>query len=536
MSDVDTDGDDIIWEYESEELHTPVSSEDEGNKHQWPEFNDQYSFGEGRFELGTRFVGCKDEECGWIAHLSYNRQLQCFQIKTYRNEHTCARDLGSNAADQHWISKKVEKRMSTHPHMTTHEAVDFLREDFDLTTYPKMVYRAVKEARERMMGNEKQQYGKLRDYLLEIHRSNPGSSALLDLIPQPQAPPMFDKLYVCFEAFARSENKESWKWFLTLLQEDIGDGLLPALKEVMPSAHVRNCVMHMWKNFINRFKDLYIREIVWDCARCTIISEFKTTMERLKEVNMDAWAYLMKFDPATWVRAYFSHGPKVDNLTNNMCESFNAKVVKYRCKPILTMCKELRCYVMQRMVQHKKLLGTHEGKLAPVQEKRLQRLIKPSNKWTAEWIGDNERKRFELTYKGSKVDVDLIKHSCSCNKWQLTGIPCIHSIAAIKKRHDNPDDYVHPWLCMESIRKTYEHFIQPVTSEEYWTRSEFTKPAPPVLKRPIGRPKVHNRQKDPAEAVIDGDKLKRSFYVTCSKCGERGHNYKTCKGAPSNPN
>ncbi|XP_072074347.1 uncharacterized protein [Arachis hypogaea] len=217
MSDIDTDGDDIIWEYESEELHTPVSSEDEGNKHQWPEFNDQYSFGEGIFELGTRFatierfkevvkdtfiaegrelvwikndrervrVGCKDKECGWIAHLSYNRQLQCFQVKTYRNEHTYARDLESNATDQHWISKKVEKRMATHPHMTTHEAIDFLREDFDLTAHPKMVYRAVKEARERMMGNEREQYGKLRDYLLEIHRSNPGSSTLLDLIPQP---------------------------------------------------------------------------------------------------------------------------------------------------------------------------------------------------------------------------------------------------------------------------------------------------------------------------------------------------------------
>ncbi|XP_072064364.1 uncharacterized protein [Arachis hypogaea] len=272
----------------------------------------------------------------------------------------------------------------------------------------------------------------------------------------------------------------------------------------MPSAHIRNCVMHMWKNFINRFKDLYIREIVWDCARCTTISEFKTTMERLKEVNKDAWAYLMKFEPATWVRAYFSHGPKVDNLTNNMCKSFNTKVVKYRCKLILTMCEELRCYVMRRIVQHKKLLGTHEGKMAPVQEKRLQRLIKPSNKWTAEWIGDNECKRFEVTYKGSKVDVDLIKHSCSCNKWQLTGQSgswisiltwdAMHSCySSNRKGHDNSDDYVHPWLCMESIRKTYEYFIQPVTSEEYWTSSEFTKPAPPVLKRPIRHPKVHNR-------------------------------------------
>ncbi|XP_015961349.1 flocculation protein FLO11-like [Arachis duranensis] len=35
---------------------------------------------------------------------------------------------------------------------------------------------------------------------------------------------------------------------------------------------------------------------------------------------------------------------------------------------------------------------------------------------------------------------------------------------------------------------------------------------------------------------MQGGKLKKSFSVACSKCGEKGHNYKTCKGAPSNPN
>ncbi|XP_072061933.1 uncharacterized protein [Arachis hypogaea] len=260
---------------------------------------------------------------------------------------------------------------------------------------------------------------------------------------------------------------------------------MPALKEIMPNAHVRNCVMHMWKNFINRFKDLYIREIVWDCAKCTTVAESKTRMDRLKEVDQDSWSYLMKFEPSTWVRAYFSHGPKVDNLTNNMCESFNSKITKYRCKPILTMCEEVRCYLMRRMVQHKRLIDCHHGKLAPVQEK---------------------------------------------------GMPCTHAVAAIKKRHDNMEDYVHPWLCMESLKKTYEHFIQPVTSEEFWIRSYQTRPAAPVIKRPIGHSKVHNRQKDPAETVIECEKLRRSFYVTCSKCGQTGHNYKTCKGAPSNPN
>ncbi|XP_057734851.1 uncharacterized protein LOC130950367 [Arachis stenosperma] len=424
-----------------------------------------------------------------------------------------------------------------------------------------MVYRAVKEAKERIMGNEKEQYGKLRDYAMEIIKSNPGSTARVDVIPIPQSLPVFDKIYISFEgckqgfksgcrpfihldgAFlktyhggqllsavaqdannqfyvvaygvARSGTKESWKWFLTLLQEDLGDahqfgwnfmsdqqkGLLPTLKEVMPRAHHRNCVMHLWKNFINRFKDIHIRDIVWDCARCTTEPEFKETTEKLKRVNKAAWEYLMRFEPATWVKAFFSHGPKVDNLTNNMCEVFNSKVVKYRMKPVLTMCEEIRCYLMRRMTNHIRLLEHHSGKLAPVQEKRLQRLIKPSSRWIAEWVGDNERKRFQVSRKQTKVDMDLIKHTCSCNVWQLTGMPCIHGIAAIRKRHDQVDDYVHPWLCMESIHKTYAHCIKPVPSEEFW-----------------------------------GDKLKRSFQVTCSKCNEKGHNYKTCKGAPSNPN
>ncbi|XP_015934181.1 uncharacterized protein LOC107460337 [Arachis duranensis] len=459
-----------------------------------------------------------------------------------------------------------------------------------------MVYRAVVEAREKIMGNERDQYKRSRDYCEQILLSNPSSTARLELMPIPESPPIFDKLYICLDAckkgfkdgcrpllhldgcflktyymgwllaavaqdannqfyvvaygVVRGETKDAWKWFLTNLQEDIGDsashgwtfisdqqkGLLPALKEVMPHAKLRNCVMHMWKNFINRFKDLYIRKVVWECARCTTIAEFKECMDKLKQVNHGAWEYLSRFPPESWVKTYFSHAPKIDNLTNNMCEVFNAKIVTYRTKPILTMCEEIRCYLMRRMVNHKRVLDNHTEKLAPVQQKRMERLLSLSTKWMAEWVGDNERKRFEVSRKASKVDVDLIKYTCSCNKWQLTSMPCIHALAAIRKRRDQPQDYVHPWLCMESIRRIYAHCIQPVPSSEFWARTEFTQPDPPIIKRGIGRPKVHNRQKDPAEPMMQGGKLKKSFSVSCNKCGEKGHNYKTCKGAPSNPN
>ena len=96
-----------MFEYESEDLHTPISSDDEGRGEKFPEFNDEYAHDEGRFELGTRFatvdrfkevvkdsfiaegrevkwikndkervrVGCGDKECPYLVHLSYNKSL-----------------------------------------------------------------------------------------------------------------------------------------------------------------------------------------------------------------------------------------------------------------------------------------------------------------------------------------------------------------------------------------------------------------------------------------------------------------------------
>ncbi|MED6175039.1 hypothetical protein PIB30_074781 [Stylosanthes scabra] len=51
----------------------------------------------------------------------------------------------------------------------------------------------------------------------------------------------------------------------------------------------------------------------------------------------------------------------------------------------------------------------------------------------------------------------------------------------------------------------------------------------------MGHPKVHNRRRDPVENLMEGNKLKRTFRVTCAKCGQQGHNYKTCKGPAANP-
>nr|XP_025703872.1 protein IQ-DOMAIN 14-like [Arachis hypogaea] len=73
--------------------------------------------------------------------------------------------------------------------------------------------------------------------------------------------------------------------------------------------------------------------------------------------------------------------------------------------------------------------------------------------------------------------------------------------------------------------------MKPVNSEEYWVNTGLLSPEPPIIRRPAGRRKK-KRKADPVEDARDRSKGRRTFKVTCQKCGESGHNAKTCKGPP----
>ncbi|XP_020969959.1 uncharacterized protein LOC110268300 [Arachis ipaensis] len=181
---------------------------------------------------------------------------------------------------------------------------------------------------------------------------------------------------------------------------------------------------------------------------------------------------MMRFPPSCWSKSHFSHGPKVDNITNNMCEVWNAKIVGYREKPILTLCEELRCYIMQKMANHKRKLAKYNGKLAPVQQIKLEQIVMPESiKWNAVWNGDNDKAIYEVQKNSHKVGVNLKEHTCTCNVWQLTGLPCKHAVAVIfrlKNMGYKLEDFVDKSLTMDAVRAAYSYVIQPVNSDEYW--------------------------------------------------------------------
>lgn len=315
----------------------------------------------------------------------------------------------------------------------------------------------------------------------------------------------------------------------------------------MPGAQHRYCVMHLWRNFTKQWKDKELKNAVWACSRATTVVEFNKKMDRVKRKNLAAWTYLNKWPKNSWTKAYFTEFTKCDNICNNACEVFNAKILRYRGKPILTLLEEVRCYIMRTIANNKMKLNGHLGTLPPMQQRRLDIEKEESRKWTTTWTTDGEK--YEVAIWDTRVGVDLLAQTCTCRFWQLSGMPCKHACAAIGWKNMRPEDHCHAWLTMGAYRSTYEFAIQPTNGPNYWEETPYLRPIPPKLKRKAGRPKK-NRRRDSTEAPPSGTapsgatrsaqagnaqaggrrtRIRRAFgEIRCSRCGLYGHNTRTC--------
>ncbi|KAL4371748.1 hypothetical protein AHAS_Ahas06G0196800 [Arachis hypogaea] len=120
------------------------------------------------------------------------------------------------------------------------------------------------------------------------------------------------------------------------------------------------------------------------------------------------------------------------------------------------MLEELRFYIMKTMATHKDTLMAYTGQIALIQVSILENEKKQANYWEAQWCGDDEHNEFEVRKWQHRVRVNTRERKCSCRKWQLTGLPCCHGIAAIQRKNEKSEDYVHHKLTIEAYNRTYQ--------------------------------------------------------------------------------
>ena len=104
-----------------------------------------------------------------------------------------------------------------------------------------------------------------------------------------------------------------------------------------PQYEHRICCRHLYNNFSKDHLGVLIEDMFWRVAKTTYKQEFDRVMDELKEIDADAHRWLDSHSAIKWARHMFTEDGLTDTILNNMCESFNSRIFKFRSKPIISM-------------------------------------------------------------------------------------------------------------------------------------------------------------------------------------------------------
>ncbi|CAL9010683.1 unnamed protein product [Prunus brigantina] len=135
---------------------------------------------------------------------------------------------------------------------------------------------------------------------------------------------------------------------------------------------------------------------------------------------------------------------------------------------------------------------------------------KPPTQWTksdfkthikCDMLQNNLCESFNKSIKTTR-DRPIITMLEMIRKWDLSGIPCAHGIAAIHYKGGKAvDDYVHSYYSKDSYMVLYNNLIMPINGSQPWEKTNQTAIKPPAYTRQPGRPRKVRIKK--AEERID---------------------------------
>ncbi|GJU11272.1 mutator type transposase [Tanacetum coccineum] len=472
--------------------------------------------------------------------------------------------------------KEIEETIKPNPEVPIRALKDQLQKKYQLGVSDSKIYRAKAKASMKVLGDFTEQYALLRDYVLELQRTNPDTTFKLDVERSfnPSEPTrQFRRIYICLGALKKgfkagmrdllgldgcfmkgqypgqlvtavgvdanhgtyplayvvveAETLNSWSWFLTCLGDDLDltresnftfisdrqKGLIPVLAQVFPCAEHRFCLRHIHENMKGQFRgDLY-KELLWNCACATSMPYFEKHMDKLRKTDEKAYEWLNKIPPQHWSRAHFNGRTHCDMLLNNICEVFNRRLVDGRDAPIITCLEFVREYLMKRIVKVQQMIDKAKGPLTHAAASLFQGITDEASFY--------------------KCVVDVKEKTCSCRKWELTGMPCKHVVAALWDR-GTPESWVHACYWLVTWKKVYSYKINPLNGKDLWKKHPCPNTLiPPKVHPQIGRPpKKRKKSADElsSQKMTKGGKLSRAGKtVTCDTCKTPGHNKRSCK-------
>ncbi|XP_021985948.1 uncharacterized protein LOC110882173 [Helianthus annuus] len=461
----------------------------------------------------------------------------------------------------------IKGRIAANPNISVSRLQEELGRKYELSVTKMKAFRTKLKAPKKLQGDFKDQYASLRDYVMELNRTNPGfkecSRELLGLDGTFMKDPYPGQMLT---SVGLDPNNGIYPLAYGIVYKDdldlplnanftfISDrqkGIIPAISQVFPAAEHRFCVRHIWQNMKLQWRGDAFKDCLQIAANAYTAPDFEAKLEELRLYNIEAYNWLAS-------RA------QSDMVLNNICEVLNARTVNGRHKPIISALEFVREYLMQRIVNVIRVIQQTTGPLTPRVAKIFANTKKLAANYNVKWSGGTKYQvSGKVTVDGAATHkqyvVDVVDRVCTCREWEVSGIPCRHAVVVNWDMAMNgqevgpPESWVNECYYLETWKRVYSHTIGPINGRELWPNSQVpTNLTPPLHHTPIGRPK-NNRIKDAVElqdeverssqarnkrnrateadneqAVVGGKLTRKWKSVKCQKCGVKGHNQRTC--------
>ncbi|GKA83212.1 transposase, MuDR, MULE transposase domain protein [Tanacetum coccineum] len=302
---------------------------------------------------------------------------------------------------------------------------------------------------------------------------------------------------------SQGETKESWTWFLLKFKECIGE--VPNLA-IITDRHP-TIILACNTIFPNAFHGYCCRHLMMNCKMKS--DKLPEAYKKLEEAGFETWSRAMCLaDRYNYMTS--NNAESIHNLTRHVRKAlimqlmkwygsllqkwYCARRDKYKDSDANTLSDWATHKVMDRMQKsaHWKVLRIEYGRLYQVDDRRRVH------------------------------QVDLTSRTCTCHKWQLSGLPCGHVIAvSIKIGCTDCSHLELGWFRKTTLYSTYQDLVYPMGEPSSWVRLDGLQVVKPsnMNFRTTGRPKNTDHIKSQTEEPIQ---------VRCSRCGVHGHNRTAC--------
>lgn len=192
----------------------------------------------------------------------------------------------------------------------------------------------------------------------------------------------------------------------------------------------------MYANWKNKYGDLDYKPYFRNVAYSKTVGEYDLHIAELKAFDSKAHDDLLAVDPNTWCLAFFTGNARSAHVCNSLSESFNKTIKGARELPLINMLEAIRKQAMTRISRR---FNIARACILPFPKKVgdvLEAHRKESRYCIIRISSDN---LFEVELYGCSCEVSIRLRNCACRGWDLTWIPCSHSIAVINDRHQQPE-------------------------------------------------------------------------------------------------